>query len=213
MVSDTSLLGLRQLLARGVWTLDDATKPVFGACGGERWRSSSRTLPWNNGTPHSGLWMAAPLPALYEPELLLQLQGWVWAPESLEHLGSRHAALPGSGPPGEKAAAFRRLALGPEDGDDPFLLVFTPELQLALAIHGPADERQLLMRCDADSLSDTLTLLGERLNATEAGLAEELRGHSPGWARCTATRTSTSFWPRLAELTGVSTDPDPAVAT
>lgn len=197
MVSDTSLLGLRQLLARGV-------RP--GRCD----EAGVRRLWWGaleviqqallERQVHSGLWMAAPLPALYEPELLLQLQGWVWAPESLEHLGSRHAALPGSGPPGEKAAGFRRLALGPEDGDDPFLLVFTPELQLALAIHGPADERQLLMRCDADSLSDTLTLLGERLNATEAGLAEELRGqltglgplhNDPDFDRC--------FWPRLAE--------------
>ena len=197
MVSDTSLLGLRQLLARGV-------RP--GRCD----EAGVRRLWWGaleviqqallERQVHSGLWMAAPLPALYEPELLLQLQGWVWAPESLEHLGSRHAALPGSGPPGEKAAGFRRLALGPEDGDDPFLLVFTPQLQLALAIHGPADERQLLMRCDADSLSDTLTLLGERLNATEAGLAEELRGqltglgplhNDPDFDRC--------FWPRLAE--------------
>ena len=197
MVSDTSLLGLRQLLARGV-------RP--GRCD----EAGVRRLWWGaleviqqallERQVHSGLWMAAPLPALYEPELLLQLQGWVWAPESLEHLGSRHAALPGSGPPGEKAAGFRRLALGPEDGDDPFLLVFTPELQLALAIHGPADERQLLMRCDADSLSDTLTLLGERLNATEAGLAEELRGQLTGLGPLhNDPDFDRSFWPRLAE--------------
>ena len=197
MVSDTSLLGLRQLLARGV-------RP--GRCD----EAGVRRLWWGaleviqqallERQVHSGLWMAAPLPALYEPELLLQLQGWVWAPESLEHLGSRHAALPGSGPPGEKAAGFRRLALGPEDGDDPFLLVFTPELQLALAIHGPADERQLLMRCDADSLSDTLTLVGERLNASEAGLAEELRGQLTGLGPLhNDPDFDRSFWPRLAE--------------
>ena len=65
------------------------------------------------------------------------------------------------------------------DGDDPFLLVITPELQLALAIPDQ-QERQLPMRCDADSLSDTLTLVGERLNATEAGLAEELREQLTG---------------------------------
>ena len=197
MVSDTSLLGLRQLLARGV-------RP--GRCD----EAGVRRLWWGaleviqqallERQVHSGLWMAAPLPALYEPELLLQLQGWVWAPESLEHLGSRHAALPGSAPPGEKAAGFRRLALGPEDGDDPFLLVFTPELQLALAIHGPADERQLLMRCDADSLSDTLTLVGERLNASEAGLAEELRGQLTGLGPLhNDPDFDRSFWPRLAE--------------
>ena len=31
----------------------------------------------------NGLWLAAPLPALYEPELLGRLYGWVWAPEDL----------------------------------------------------------------------------------------------------------------------------------
>ena len=33
-----------------------------------------------------GIWLAAPLPALHEPELLQHLQGWVWAPEHLDQL-------------------------------------------------------------------------------------------------------------------------------
>jgi hypothetical protein len=36
--------------------------------------------------PRSGLWLASPLPALYEPELLRHLQGWVWGPEELGSL-------------------------------------------------------------------------------------------------------------------------------
>ena len=80
MVSDTSLLGLRQLLARGV-------RP--GRCD----EAGVRRLWWGaleviqqallERQVHSGLWMAAPLPALYEPELLLQLQGWVWPRKAL----------------------------------------------------------------------------------------------------------------------------------
>lgn len=33
-----------------------------------------------------GVWMASPLPALYEPSLLQQFQGWVWAPPELRDL-------------------------------------------------------------------------------------------------------------------------------
>lgn len=197
MVSDTSLSRLRRSLAGGC-------RP--GQCD----EAGVRRLWWGaleviqqtllERQVQSGLWMAAPLPALYEPELLRQLQGWVWAPESLDRLSPLHAALPGSGLEEMANAGFRRLDLEPEDGDDPFLLVITPQLQLALAIHGEPGERQLLMRCDADSLSDTLTLVGERLNNQEPGLAEQLRDqltqlgplrNDPDFDRC--------FWPRLAE--------------
>ena len=51
-----------------------------------------------------------------------------------------------------------------------------------------------------DSLSDTLTLVGERLNATEAGLAEELRGQLTGLGPLhNDPDFDRSFWPRLAE--------------
>ncbi len=33
--------------------------------------------------PLRGVWLASPLPALYEPELLEPLQGWVWAPPQI----------------------------------------------------------------------------------------------------------------------------------
>ena len=172
MVSDTSMSRLRRSLAGGCRR---------GQCD----EAGVRRLWWGaleviqqtllERQVQSGLWMAAPLPALYEPELLRQLQGWVWAPENLDRLSPLHAALPGSGLEEMANAGFRRLDLEPEDGDDPFLLVITPQLQLALAIHGEPGERQLLMRCDADSLSGTLTLVGERLNGRESGLAEQLR--------------------------------------
>ena len=197
MVNDTSLLGLRQRLARDV-------SP--GHCD----EAGVRRLWWGaleviqealmERQVQTGLWMAAPLPALYEPDLLRQLKGWVWAPESLERLSPLHAALPGSGRPASENAGFCRLALEPRDGDDPVLLVITPELQLALAINGKPGERQLLMRCDAESLSDALTMVGERFKGTETALADQLRDqlnglgtlrNDPDFDRC--------FWPRLAE--------------
>ncbi len=109
-----------------------------------------------------GIWLAAPLPALYEPELLQHLQGWVWAPDQLDQLSPHPTALPGRSSSDESGSlrGFQRLSLGPDDGDDPLLLVITPEVQVALALHGPPQKRQLLMRCDPATLSDVLVQLG-----------------------------------------------------
>lgn len=51
--------------------------------------------------PLRGVWLASPLPALYEPALLEQLQGWVWAPAQIG------TGLRPSGPllPGAESAA------------------------------------------------------------------------------------------------------------
>ena len=68
-----------------------------------------------------GIWLAAPLPALYEPELLQHLQGWVWAPDQLDQLSPHPTALPGRSSSDESGSlrGFQRLSLGPDDGDDP----------------------------------------------------------------------------------------------
>ena len=113
--------------------------------------------------PNSGLWLASPLPALYEPELLRHLQGWVWAPEELGSLLQPAAPLLPGQAPAHKAGAydpgrFTRLPLGAADGTDPLLLVITPPLQIAMALHGPVDGRQLLVRSDPASLSAALLI-------------------------------------------------------
>ena len=50
------------------------------------------TLLQNEEAP-AGIWLAAPLPALYAPQLLNCLQGWVWAPEALGALTSPSTSL------------------------------------------------------------------------------------------------------------------------
>ena len=40
-----------------------------------------------------GLWIASPLPDLYDPKLLDRLQGWVWAPEELPTLQAPHSSF------------------------------------------------------------------------------------------------------------------------
>ncbi len=193
---------LRSRLAEGV--------PAGGCddAGARRlWWAALETLQQaliNQSDQPRGVWLAAPLPALYAPSLISQLRGWVWAPESIERLTAVERALPGGG--AQTVHRFDRLSLLDDDGDDPFLLVITPQLQVALALHGPTDQRQLLMRCDTPTLSEALTLIGHRLRkqdpAQAMALQQELEALGPLHSE---ERWSDRFWPQVAErLTGMA---------
>ena len=155
-----------------------------------------------------GIWLASPLPALYEPELLKHLQGWVWAPERLDQLSPHPTALPGRSSSDEPGTlqGCQRLSLRRDDGDDPLLLVITPEVQVALALHGPAQKRQLLMRSDPETLSDVLLQLGRRLEHQSPAEADQLRKALESIGTLQGNGSwSEQFWPRLTErLTGTA---------
>ena len=127
-----------------------------------------------------GLWLSSPLPALYEPKLLNKFQGWVWAPKDLLNLTNPSIGIL---PPSQSVSRdiksdslpYERLTLLEEDGNDPLLIVITPEIQIALALEGKSQERKLLMRSDPETLSDLLTLLDNRLNTENIEQANNLR--------------------------------------
>ena len=152
--------------------------------------------------PPRGLWLAAPLPALYAPELLQGLRGWVWTPKQIGTLLPTPPLLPGGAAAewGGSLPGLQRLALRDEDGTDPLLIVITPAVQVALAIEGAAGARRLLVRFDASALSAALKLLDRRLQEDAPGQARRLRTslrelgplhNDPDLAM--------RFWPRLAE--------------
>lgn len=166
-----------------------------------------------------GLWLSAPLPALYEPALLTQLEGWVWAPEPLDGLltsqapqlpaarwsrtgqgrRSRDGRAATSGE-GRSAAPLQRLRLQPEDGTDPLLVVITPALQVALCLDGPPDQRRLVVRFEPAVLSRVLALVHARLSADGGNAAQDLRQalQQLGSLHSDA-ELGLRFWPRLAE--------------
>ena len=79
-----SFQGLRERLARDV---------PAGGCdetGARRlWWAALETLQHhliNQVEPPQGVWLAAPLPALYAPGLISRLRGWVWAPDAIQRL-------------------------------------------------------------------------------------------------------------------------------
>ncbi|MEO1004039.1 MAG: sensor histidine kinase [Cyanobacteria bacterium J06638_7] len=149
-----------------------------------------------------GLWLAAPLPALYEPQVLARLQGWVWTPAQLETLMSGPLALlpGGGGGTAAGAAAFDRLPLQSGDGTDPLLIVITPGLQVALCLDGPSHGRRLLVRFEPDVLSEALALIHARLAAGHPASTERLqRALQTLGALRSDPHLAMSFWPRLAD--------------
>ena len=152
-----------------------------------------------------GLWLSSPLPALYEPKLLNKFQGWVWAPKDLLNL-----TYPSIGmlPPSQSLSMdlhtdspdYERLTLLEEDGNDPLLIVITPEIQIALALEGRYQERKLLMRSDPETLSDLLTLLDNRLNRENVEQAHNLRNALGEMGQLkTNDDLSKVFWPLLSQ--------------
>ena len=152
-----------------------------------------------------GLWLSSPLPALYEPKLLNKFKGWVWAPKDLFNLKNPSVGIL---PPSQSfsvdcdndASAYERLTLLEEDGNDPLLIVITPEIQIALALEGNSQERKLLMRSDPETLSDLLTLLDNRLNTENVEQANNLRKALEEMGQLkTNDDLSKVFWPLLSQ--------------
>ena len=154
--------------------------------------------------PQRGVWLAAPLPALYEPALLQQLQGWVWTPAELGDLLQPSAPLlPATGVAAAAAAAgggFERLPLEEGDGTDPLLVLITPRLQVAMALVGEERARRLVVQFEPAALSAALTRLDERLQRTDPAQAQRLRQaiQALGPLQNDPQRVP-QFWPRLAE--------------
>jgi len=158
-----------------------------------------------------GLWLSSPLPALYEPKLLNKFQGWVWAPKDLLNLTNPCVSML---PPSKSASLeisnespdYERLTLLEEDGNDPLLIVITPEIQIALALEGKREERKLLMRSDPETLSDLLTLLDNRLNTENIDQAKNLRNALEKLGQLkTNDGLSKVFWPLLSQrLAGIA---------
>jgi len=145
-----------------------------------------------------GLWLAAPLPALHEPELLKLFQGWIWTPAPW---GQRPPELPGQGvdipPPGPQLWC---LPLGAHDGTDPFLLLLSGPLQVAMALHGDRQRRQLLVRFEPALLAELLQMLGSRLQydnpMAARALQQQLEALGP---LANHPQAAERFWPQLAE--------------
>lgn len=157
-----------------------------------------------------GVWIAAPLPALYAPELLQRYRGWVWAPEALTLLNDlqNSTLLPadlisettGAAQAPLHSHRFQRMTLRAEDSQDPFLLVITSKLQVALALQGREGQRRLLMRSEPEVLTRVLAQLEQRLREEDPDQAEVLHQALNNLGPLQSSDDlALHFWPDLAE--------------
>ena len=198
-----TIQALQKRMAEGV-----LTSPCSETAVRRMWWAALDTLQSDILLPMNltrGLWLSSPLPALYEPKLLKKFQGWVWAPKDLLNLSNPSVGML---PPSKSVSmdihsdstSYERLNLLKEDGNDPLLIVITPEIQIALALEGKYQDRKLLMRSDPETLSDLLTMLNNRLNTENIKQANNLRNALGEMGQLkTNDDLSQVFWPLLSK--------------
>ncbi|MXZ83710.1 MAG: HAMP domain-containing histidine kinase [Synechococcus sp. SB0666_bin_14] len=146
-----------------------------------------------------GVWLTAPLPALHEPNLLPALQGWVWMPERFSPWILNLPLLPGQAT--DEVDPWSPLTLQPDDGRDPFLVLVTRHLQLAISLRPVADQWALLVCFDGATVFQALELLRRRLLREDPGHGQRLRGVLEQLGPVTMTDNLGSerrFWSALA---------------
>ena len=122
----------------------------------------------------AGVWLAAPLPALHEPNLLQALQGWVWVPERFSPSVLNLPLLPGRAT--DEVGPWSPLTLQPDDGHAPFLVLVTRHLQLAVSLRPVAGQWELLVCFDGAVVFQAVKLLRRRLLREDPRHGQRLRG-------------------------------------
>ena len=206
MTSTITLTAIQKRMAEGleIGRVDDPTARRL-------WWAALETIQAEltsaGNQPVQGLWIAAPLPALYDPALLQSMRGWAWTPDPLnwavgqpgsllppEQCDSSNNPVPGSG------RSYERLSLHESDGLDPLLIVITSTCQVALALHGASNQRQLLMRSDPATLGALLSMVDQRLQEQAPEQASHLREAIRDLGPLQSSeQLSQRFWPGLAE--------------
>jgi len=158
-------------------------------------------LPMNK---QNGIWISAPLPALYEPKLLQSLTGWVWGPDEFEFLNSNKSGLlPPSDPKNSNKYSlfeegnYKHLKLKTEDGSEPLLIILTSKVQIALTVYGPANKRSLIIKTDKKSLDDIISILHKRLHLDNSLQASELKSALSNRPKIRENNLDKLFWPLL----------------
>ncbi len=172
------------------------------------WWASLATLQEDllqgESVPIRGVWLASPLPALYEPGLLRELSGFVWTPAGLsEMLPPVRPLLPRRREQGADSPAyggFQRLPLRPEDGNDPLLVLVTPRLQVVMLLDGSPAARRLVVRFEAAMVGQALEGFATRLRKDDPEAASRLRQQLQALGPLhNDPALGLRFWPLLAE--------------
>ncbi len=152
-----------------------------------------------------GVWVASPLPALNEKKIFKKLQGWLLSPEGFPYFQKVYAGfLPGTHSKKiesdyDVSKNFKILNLNPQDGYEPFFMIVTPNFQCILTIAGEKDKKNLLMRCDEESLKTVIELINLKLSQEnyEEGLNFRNAINNLGDLKIN-DQFARNFWPSLS---------------
>ena len=203
MKSQITIKKIQDLLIKGVQTIgvdDDTSRRM--------WWASLEVIQKEFLTQNSqegGIWVASPLPALNDKKFFNQLNGWLWAPEGFPYFQKEIAGfLPTNNSAKVKRyfnfiSNYKVLNLSKKDGYEPFLMIITPNFQCILSIAGEKDKKNLLVKCDEESLKITIELMHAKLNQENYEEGVKFRNAINNLGNLNMNNQfEKSFWPLLS---------------
>ena len=167
MNNHITIKNIQDVLVSGSSNLhvDDNTSRRIWWCALELIQKEFLSNYYQNG----GLWVASPLPAIYEKKYLNKLKGWLFAPEGFPYFNSDYAGyLPQNNSRLDEDhldyfSQYKILNLNSFDGYEPFLMIITAKFQCILTIAGEKNKKIIIMRCDHVSIQKVIKLLETKL--------------------------------------------------
>jgi len=127
------------------------------------------------------LWVASPLPVIYEKKYLNKLKGWLFAPEGFPYFNYDYAGyLPQIDAKDkeenlEYSPHYKILNLHSSDGYEPFLMVITSQFQCILSISGEKNKKTIVMRSDHESIHKVINFMEKKFIQYDNFEAEKFR--------------------------------------
>tara|TARA_Y100001933_G_scaffold138396_1_gene137282 strand:- start:596 stop:1957 length:1362 start_codon:yes stop_codon:yes gene_type:complete len=128
-----------------------------------------------------GIWVASPLPVMYEKKYLNKLKGWLFAPEGFPYFNKDYAGyLPHDDFKNDDEnfkyfSNYKILNLNPFDGYEPFLMVITSNFQCILTISGTKNKKIVIMKSDLNSIKKVVNLIEIKLRQQNIHEAEKFK--------------------------------------
>ena len=159
----------------------------------------------SNHHQSGGLWVASPLPAIFEQKYLSNLKGWLFAPEGFPYFNYDYAGyLPQNDSQSkaknlENVPNYKILNLNSSDGYEPFLLVITSGFQCVLTISGTNTKKIIMMRGDHEIIKKVIRLVETKLRQENHDEAEKFKDTIKQMNELKLNREFIdNFWPKLS---------------
>tara|TARA_Y100001970_G_scaffold132360_1_gene163295 strand:+ start:29725 stop:31083 length:1359 start_codon:yes stop_codon:yes gene_type:complete len=159
----------------------------------------------SNYYQNGGVWVASPLPAIYEKKYLNKLKGWLFAPEGFPYFNYDFAGyLPQNNAKSDEDhfdyfSQYKILNLNSLDGYEPFLMIITASFQCILTIAGEKNKKIIIMRSDHKSIQKVIKLVETKLRQENNDEAENFKNTIKEMNNLELNKEFiNNFWPMLS---------------